>query len=96
MDSDFLMYALTSLEHPETWSIIPDDELPGYYALCASLRPEAQEALGEVQGVVVVASHGDVGALMAIRAAFGAAYEHHSETAWEFTGDVVHLPEELA
>lgn len=95
MDSDFLMYALTSLEHPETWSIIPDDELPGYYALCAFVRPGSQKD-AVVTEMVVVASHGDVEALMAVRAAFGAAYMHHSETSWEFTGEETHLPEEIA
>lgn len=90
------MYALTYLQHPESWVIIPDDEVPGYFALCASLRPEAGAELGEGEGVAVVASHGDVEALMAIRAAFCAAYQHHSEVAWDFTGEETHLPEEIA
>lgn len=96
MDQDYLVYALTALEHPENWVILPDDEQPGYHALCASLRPLYEEAMGDQQGVVVIASHGDVEALMAIRAAFCAAYVGLSETAWEFTGETTNLPEEIA
>jgi hypothetical protein len=95
-DENYLMYALTHLEPPDTWTIIPDDELPGYFALCAVLTPIGAASLGADSGSVVVASHGELEALMAIRAAFSAAYVNHSEVAWSFTGDVVELPEELA